>query len=211
MLASAAIARLKQTELKQLSSTSLTDAVVLEYLNEAILELHKRFNIWQDEAIITHEAGTVLYTLEEADTNVAIDLSDKILVVITEATDYLGDELQLNDEDDQFGATTPKYNVVEFPLEELVPTEDFSIIFRAAPIDMTAVGDDIDLPPSLFEAMYFYVGFRAHVSQKGTKDTENANHFARYIDALDRVEARGLIVAESTVAHKFQDLTYPWP
>jgi hypothetical protein len=211
MLASAAITRLQQTELKQLSGASLTDAVVLEYLNEAILELHKRFNIWQDEAIITHATDITIYTLEEADVNVDIDLSDKILVVITEAVDYLGDPLSLNDEDDQFGAVTPKYNIVEFPLEELVVDEEFSILFRASPLDMTDVGDTIDLPPTLFEAMYFYVGFRAHVSQKGTKDTENANHFARFIDACNRVQAQGLIVAESTVQHKFAGLTYPWP
>lgn len=210
MDASAAIARLQQTELKQLSGTSLTDAVVLEYLNEAILELHKRFNIWQDEAIITHATDVTSYTLEEADANVAIDLSDKILLVVTDAIDYLGVEQNLNDEDDDFGVVTPKYNIVEYALEELVVGEDFSILFRASPIDMTDVGDEIDLPPALFEAMYFYVGFRAHVSQRGRKEDENHTHFERFINACDRVEAKGLVVAESLIAHKFAGLNYPW-
>ena len=133
------------------------------------------------------------------------------MILITDGIDYLGDVLSLNDEDDQFGAVTPKYNIVEFTLEELVPTEDFVILFRAGPLDMVADTETIDLPPTLFEAMYFYVGFRAHVSQKGTRDTENQNHFTRFIDACNRVEAQGLIVAESTVPHKFAGLTYPWP
>ncbi len=211
MLASKAISRLQETELKQLSSSSLTTAVILEYLNEAILELHKRFNLWQDSAVITHATAVVSYDLDGIDANVTIDLSDKQLVVITDAIDYLGDEMTINDEDDEFGVVTPKYNIVEFALAELVVGEDFDILFRAAPLDMSADSETIDLPPSLFEAMYFYVGFRAHVSQKGTKDTENANHFARYINACDRVEARGLIVAETTAAHKFAGSTYPWP
>lgn len=211
MLASQAITRLKQTELKQLSGISLTTAVVLEYLNEAILELHKRFNIWQDSAIITHATAVTSYVLDGVDANVAIDLSDKTLLLITDAIDYLGDEMNINDEDDEFGIVTPKYNIVEFALEELVVGEDFDILFRAAPLDMVADTETIDLPPVLFEAMYFYVGFRAHVSQKGNKELENNTHFERFINACNRVQAQGLIVAETLEPHKFAGLTYPWP
>jgi len=210
MLASAAITKLANTELKQLSVKTDT-AAVLGYLNEAILELHKRFNIWQDSAIITHATGVTSYALDGVDVNVTIDLSDKILLLITDAIDYLGDEMTINDEDNEFGIVTPKYNIVEFTLDELVVGEDFDILFRAAPIDMTADTDTIDLPPTLYEAMYFYAGFRAHVSQKGTEDTENNSHFKRFINACNRVQAQGLIVAETMVPHKFSGLTYPWP
>lgn len=210
MLASVAISRLQQTELKQLSGTSITTPVILEYLNEAILELHKRFNIWQDEAIITHATAVTSYALDGVDANVSIDLSDKILLVITDAIDYNGVEININDEDDTWGVVTPKYNIVEFPLDGLAVTEDFSILFRASPLNMTADTEEIDLPPALFEAMYFYVGFRAHVSQKGKKEDENHTHFERFMNACDRVEAKGLIVAESLVPHKFAGLNYPW-
>lgn len=212
MLASTAIARLQQTELKQLSGTSLTTPIVLEYLNEALMELHKRFNIWQDEATILHETAVTSYLLDGTDSNVTIDLSDKQLLLITDIIDPLGVEININDEDDDFGAVTPKYNIVEFALEELqVGVDlDFSVLFRAAPIDMVADTETIDLPPALFEAMYFYVGFRAHVSQVGSKEKENQTHFARFINSCDRVEAKGLIVAESLVPHKFAGLNYPW-
>jgi hypothetical protein len=210
MLASEAITNLSNTELKQLAVKS-DNAAVLGYLNEAIKELHKVFNIWQDEAIITHVTAVTLYKLDGIDANVSIDLSDKIVLLISEAYDYEGGVLSLNDEDDVYGAVTPKYNWIEFPLDGLAPTEEFSVIFRASPIAMTAVTDTIDLPPVLEEAMYFYTGFRAHVSQKGTKETENQAHYDRYKDSVNRVAKLGLIVAESTVAHKFSGLTYPWP
>lgn len=210
MLASEAITNLNNTELKQLSVKTDT-AAVIGYLNEAIKALHKRFNLWQDEAVITHLAATTLYKLDGIDSNVVIDLSDKELLLISEAYDYDGDELSLNDEDDTYGAVTPKYNWVEFPLDGLAVGEEFSIIYRAAPLAMTADTETIDLPPVLEEAMYFYVGFRAHVSQKGTRDTEHDVHFKHYQEACDRVAALGLIVAESMVPHKFADLTYPWP
>lgn len=211
MLASEAITKLRQTELKQLSSTSIVDATVVGYLNEAILELHKRFNIWQDSCIVTHATGVQKYTLDGVDANTDIDLSDKQLLLISEAWDYDGEELSLNDEDDPYGAVTPKYNVLEFPPDGVVAGQDFSVVFRAAPLDMTVVGDTIDLTPVLFQAMYFYVGFRAHVSQKGAKQFENDTHYKRYLGECDRIDALGLIVAESLVPHKFAGQTYPWP
>jgi hypothetical protein len=210
MLASEAITNLKSTELKQLNVKDDVTAV-LGYLNQAVKELHKRFNLWQAEAIITQATDVTLYKLDGVDANVSIDLSDNELLLISEAYDYNGDYLSLNDEDDECGAVTPKYNWVEFPLDGLAPGEEFSFIYRASPTPMTAVTDVIDLPPVLEEAMYFYVGFRAHVSQKGNKELENGTHQQRYNDSCDRVSALGLIVAESTVAHKFSGLTYPWP
>ena len=101
MLASEAITSLSNTELKQLSVKTDTNAV-LGYLNEAIKELHKRFNIWQDEAIITHATDVFLYKLDGIDVNVTIDLSDKELLVISEAYDYIGAEMPLNDEDNEY-------------------------------------------------------------------------------------------------------------
>ena len=101
MLASEAITQLKQTELKQLKVKE-DDTAILGYLNEAILELHKRFNLWQDEAIITHVDSIYTYTIDGIDPNVSVDLSDKLLCVISEAYDYDGAELSLNDEDDQY-------------------------------------------------------------------------------------------------------------
>ena len=95
MLASEAITNLSNTELKQLAVKSDT-AAVLGYLNEAIQELHKVFNLWQDEAIITQVDAVTLYKLDGVDVNVAIDLSDKILLMISEAYDYDGGELSLN-------------------------------------------------------------------------------------------------------------------
>ena len=210
MLVSEAITNMSNSEMKQLFAKTDT-AAMIGYLNEAVLALHKRFNLWQDEAIVTHATAITLYKLDGIDSNVAIDLSDKRLLLITEAYDYEGTELSLNDEDDTYGAVTPKYNWIEFPLAGLAVPEDFSFIFRAAPLDMTVVTDEIDLPPTLEEAMYFYVAFRAHASQKGTKDTENMNHLAKFNDSCDRAQALGLIVAESMVAHKFADTTYPWP
>lgn len=211
MLVSEAITHLRNTELKQLSAVANDDAAMIGFLNEAVLELHKRFNLWQDEAIITIAAGTASYKLDGIDPNVTIDLSDKQLTVITALYDPEGIPLRLNDEDDPNCAVTPKYNVVEFPVDEIDALDQYSVLFRAAPLDMTAVGDPIDLPPTLFEPMYFYVGFRAHVGQRGAKENENDTHFKRFLNSCDRVDALGQVVPDSVQTHKLGFNHYPWP
>lgn len=211
MLASAAIARLRKTELKQLSSTAVPDADVLEYLNEAVLEIHKMSNLWQAEAIITLELGTVSYQMIEADTNVNIDLSDHILLVIDEIIDDEGANYLMNDEISDYGAATPQYDIIEFTE---IPDADTAgdlvdVIYRAAPIDMTDVSDAIVLPPSFFEAMYFYVGFRAHVSQSGKEDKENNTHYKRFVNSMNNVNFFGLTSQDSVNSHKFENNIFP--
>lgn len=216
MLASDAITNLSATELKQLAVTS-DNAAMLIYLNEAIQELHSEFNLWQDEAIIAYSIGTYSYALDGVDANVTIDLSDKKLLFITDAYDYDGEVMRINDEDDVFGIVTPQYNVVEFPDDyededdELTEGAEFSILFRAAPIDMTATGDTIVLPPTLHQAMYRYAAFRAYSSQKNIEgQSESDVHYKRYVAEINRIKRLGLVTAESMHSHKF-DQSYPWP
>jgi len=207
MLVSEAIANLAKTELKMLK-VATDSAAVMGYINEAVLELHKRFNLWEAEATITQPDTTTLsYTLDGVDANVDIDLSDKILLVINKIWDPDGTELELNDEDDETSPATPRYNVIEF--QEAIALDAYSVTYRASPLDRALVTETIELPPSLFEAMYFYVGFRAHVSQRGSKEFENDTHFKRYDQACDRVQKLGLIVADSYHSHKFYDSCFP--
>jgi hypothetical protein len=215
MLASEAITNLSATELKQLSVRS-DNAAMLIYLNEAVEELHKEFNLWQDEAIITYALGTTRYVLDGVDANVTIDLSDKKLLLITDAYDYDGTDMGVNDEDDLYGIVTPQYNVVEFPPDyeeddtDLTAGAEFSILYRAAPIDMTDVSDTIVLPPTLTQCMYRYAAFRAYASQNNKGETESNVHFKRYQFEVDRVKKLGLISPESMHGHQFSEGNYPW-
>lgn len=216
MLASEAITNLSATELRQLA-VKTSDADMLVYLNEAVKELHKEFNLWQDEAILAYTLGTQRYVLDGVDANVTIDLSDKILLLITDAYDYDGEEMGINDEDDPYGIVTPQYNVVEFPTDyedsddSITEGAEFSLLFRAAPAAMTATSDTIVLPPTLEQAMYRYAAFRAYSSQRNVEgQSESDVHWKRYRAEINRVVALGLVSPESLHGHKFGG-SYPWP
>lgn len=210
MIVSDAITRLANTELKQLSVKTDT-AAMLVYLNEAVLALHTRFNLWEDEATLVHATGVTEYDLDGVDGNVTIDLSDKQMIAITRGVDFNDDEIKINDPNDAYLTTTPKYNKLKFALAELEVGETFTFTFRASPLDMTIVGDTINIPPQLNECLYTYVSFLGHVSQTGDAQSESNMHFKRYLHACDRAEGTGLINTTQLDSGKFEYTTYPWP
>lgn len=191
---------LKNSELKQLSVKDDKNAV-RGFINMGILELYKRFCLWQDEALITMVDGTSSYSLDGTDVNVSIDLSDKDFLVIDCAYDYNGNELVLNDENDTFSVTTPKYNTVEIPVVE--NGEKISIIWRAAPKFLTADTDSIPLPPQFNEALFNYVGFRAYKSVKGEASIDTKNHSDRFEKSVLEIKRNGLFNEDSIRSHKF--------
>ena len=81
MLVSEAITLLRSSELKQLGlKTQVSD--ILGYINFGILEIYKRFNLWEAEAVITQVDAVDTYKLDGIDANVTIDLSDHNLLMI---------------------------------------------------------------------------------------------------------------------------------
>jgi len=131
---STAIDLLSNAELKQLAIKD-DKVAILGYINSGILEIYKRFNLWEDEAIINMVLGVLIYDLDGVDVNVTIDLSDHEFLMIEEIYDQAGLLLTLNDQMDTFGASTPKYNRIE--LFQETAGETLSVIYRAAPLFLT--------------------------------------------------------------------------
>jgi hypothetical protein len=199
---SAAIALLKEGELKQLAVKDDVDAVT-GYINLGILEIHKRFNLWQEEAKITMLEGVTRYALDGIDPNVGIDLTDHDVVMVDEAYTPAGDLLSLNDEKDPYGIFTPKPHVIEV----LVPiiTGDVSIIYRASPKFLVHETQTIPLPPQFLEALFNYVGWRGHGSVKGDIKSENNTHYMRFEQSIKIIKENGLVAADDMASNKFED------
>lgn len=204
MNVSEAIDLLKESELKQLSVKDNKPAV-LGYINLGILEIYKRFVLWQGEALITLATGVTTYKLDGNDPNVTIDLSDHEMLVIDEAYDYDGEQMNINEENDLLAIATPQYNVVEVPLASVTPPATISIIYRAAPKFLTHEKADIPLAPQFYEPLFHYCGFRGHGSVKGDLKTENNTHYMRFDAACERVKTEGLYTEDSLNSTKFYD------
>lgn len=206
MIISTAIDLLVQAELKQLSIKDDKNAI-RGFINSGILELYKRFNLWEVEAVITMVTGTKLYTLDGNDPNVSIDLSDHDFLMIEEVwlvslDDDIDDKkLIINDKLDKDGVMTPKYNQVYVTTE--IDTRTLEVIYRAAPKFLTNEKADIPLPPQFNEALFNYVGYRGHGSVKGDIKSENNTHYMRFEASCSRIKLEGLYTQDSLSSNKF--------
>ncbi len=202
MLARDIIESAQEVELKQLKMRDDKQAV-LRLLNLGVLELHKRFDLINDESVITMADGVTLYTLDGQDPNVSIDLNTHRLMMITEAYDNIGASMTINDENDQYGIATPRWNQVEVP--EVVVDENISIIYRAAPIKATSEGETLPLPPQFEEALLAYIGYRGYSTISGSQQTENNPYWKKFEGSCNRIDRLGLINQDALSSGKFQD------
>lgn len=215
MIVSDAIALLRNSELKQLSvKDSIAD--VLGFINLAILEIHKRFNLWEAEATITIVDGVLLYKLDGVDANVTIDLSDHELlriesVWLTATEEYEDDkELILNNDKDDDSVFTPRFHQIKIntPVEDKTPYvvgDTMTATYRAAPLFLTNEKQEIPIPPQLLEALFNYVGFKGHGSIKSDIKGENNTHYIRFEAACERIKTEGLIAQGDLTSTKFEN------
>ena len=202
MLASEAITLLKSSELKQLG-LKVDTPTVLGFINLGILEIHKRFNLWESEAIITMADSVFLYKLDGIDANVAIDLSDHSLMMIEEVYDVAGNKVVLNDENDPESVLTPQYHQIEVVLP--IVGETLSVIYRASPKFLTAETQEIPLSLQFTEALFNYVAFKGHGSIKSTGDGKDNSHYLHFLASCKLIKTEGLIAQDDLQSTKFKD------
>lgn len=194
MLISQVIDMARSGELSNLSEDNFTDQKVIGYINLALIELYKRFEIKAAEAIITMEEGRTTYTLNSSDSAVTIDDSIDIIAV-QEAYDESGAWLNINEENDEYGIMTPTYNQVQIP--NPADGEKISILYLAGPTYVTNSTATLELPVSLLEALLHYIGYRAHGAVNGNIQAENNTHYQRFEASVARAKALGVVTTDN--------------
>ncbi len=200
MNVSEAVDMMSEAELKQLSVKDDKKAII-GFLNLGILELYKRFNMWEVEAVITMVTGTTLYTLDGTDPNVLMDLSDHQFMMVEQVLNEERLEMVLNNDLDVDSLSTPKYNQIE--VTEVTDGGLLYAVYRAAPAFLTYEKEEIPLPPQFFEALFHYVGYRGHGSVNGDIKQENNTHYQRFDKSCKRIVYDGLHTQDDLVSYKF--------
>ena len=192
MLVSDVITDVKYGELRQLAVKDDVDAVI-SFINMGMLELYKRFNLRVEEAIVTLDENTTLYTLNSSALNVSMP-SGCDLMYIVGAYDETGTAIELNNEDDPLSVLTPSYDTLQVPN----PTNGtyISVVYAATPTKITLTTDIIKLPASLYEALLHYIGYRGHGSIDGNINTENNTHYMRFDKSCVAAREYGLVTAD---------------
>jgi hypothetical protein len=199
MLVSEIINLASSSELRQLSVRTDTNAVI-GFINLGMLELHKRFTLKAEEAIITLQDGKTLYTLDGTDTDVSITNPDNFLIAI-ECYDESGKLVPVNDERNLLGIMTPSYNTIE--VINVTDGAKLSVIYRSSVPFSTAVTDNVALPPQLLESLLHYIGYRGNTTVSADIKAENNTHYMRFDQSCQRVIDQGLVLSDDMESYKF--------
>ena len=202
MNVSEAIEILSKSELKQLNLSEDKEAII-GYINMGIIEIHKRFNLWEETATVTMVAGVNKYTISPDDTNVALDNVDHEFIMITSIFDKEDEKIEINLQKSDYKIKIPRYNVIKIGVP--VAGDTLKVNYKAAPKFLTFEKQPIPLPPQYFEALFHYVGYRAHASVDGDIKAENNTHFMRFDQSCKRIAIQGLQNEDSMQIFKLEE------
>lgn len=176
---------------------------VLRYIDLAVIELHKRFDLKTIQGTsITGVADTYTYDL-------AWNTSDRLIRLYSIYNDA-GLQYRINDESDANSVFTPVYNKVYVP-----NIETGDILYPVLSVVAPAIGWNTDkatttsqlvpVPISMLEALLHYIGYRGHGSLDGAINTENNTHLMRFEASCQRLKELGLGMEYNLVSANFSN------
>ena len=178
-------------EIKQLAVSDLGDATptdkqkenkaaLVNFINLANVELHKRFALISKEIVFTDVKPNSLHSIP----------TDFLYAVAATYKD--GTEIPINNEKTNI-IDNVDYNVsVLFPAPfkmlvkgtDEIARDDISLIYIAVPAKITKTTDFLDLPEIYTEALLDYVAYKAHASVSGDMKAENNTYYLRFIESV---------------------------
>ena len=177
---------LKDTAIKEDLTT------VLQFFNEAVLEIYKTFPIKTNEVVYELDPAQILYTLpldcmsllEAYGINASKEPSETI-------------SISINDSNNPLSIYTVSWDKVQIPLT--LPVTHVSIVYIAAPKTYTI--DDLDcsapFPPQALEAVLLFMGYKAHSSITNDPASESNTYYQMFTREMARLRSDGLFTAES--------------
>ena len=194
-----AMATLRYAELSQLTVKDDSEGVIT-FLNSGILEIHKRIHLLQEDVVVTQEAGIDTYLLDGTDLNVVFPSVGE-LIVVREAYDEDGLALPLNQRREKDSLHTPRYNELRIPNTKTGVRVTLDCQMAPEPLDNEL--SEIILPPQLTEALFHYVGYRAHCALRGSPKEEGYAHYRRFENSVAKVISEDLFNQEDLSCNKF--------
>lgn len=198
MKVSQLISMIRSCELSNLSETKFTDARILHFINLAILELSKRFNIEVRAESIKTSPYTNVYSLRSKDIIGIVEIYDEEgrelrpqTIMGEESYDYRminNFTFMLKRKADY--TSTREYNSIgveqmqeiEFPNSELI------VVYSALSDLIETVDDELTVPTVFVDPIAAYVGYKAMTSLNANEQGETNISLAKYENSCKTLE-----------------------
>ena len=166
---------------------STNRATLIEYLNQSVLELYKRFSLSQKEIVISEIEAFKRYTLPE-----------DFLFPINAALDD-GQEIGLNDDrriiydgvDTVVSVMFPDPLHFEVKGVEACPDITVSLVYAASPERVSKCDDTVALRHTFTEAVMLYMAYKAHNSTGVEQESSNNMYYLRFEAACRQLRTYG--------------------
>jgi len=195
---------------------------IMSHINRALTKLYSRFLLSSKETYIEQSEAIAEYILDaryaQSNINSPIDIADRYIadssaypfeddvLKIEQCYDELGNILFLNDPTEALSLFTPSFRSIQMPYPN-----DFNVVavqYRASHPKLLYTPDEdaedilVAVPESLYEALLYYVAYRASPQPIGGVD--GAQTFLQlYEQACQAVEKQGLYIQAETANWRF--------
>lgn len=188
---------------------------LVSYVNMGLLALYKRFPVLEKQLTIQQLDEVTRYNLTypyalyntnsiiaEADRYIIDSATDLFLgdvLKVEQVFDELGEELPLNNSEEDTSLFTPSPLILQIP--QPVAANSTFLLYRAAPKKILIAGldpfsEDVLLPDSLLEPLLYYVGGRAQGAIISGSPAEQSL-MTKYENACAWIDRYGLLQVEN--------------
>lgn len=182
----------------ELNQLDIQTPQLLRFINLAVVELHVRFRLQVQEALVSTTIHNSLYTIPAADLSQVLSVTDMYglpcimndygytqAMTLAKSSSLYSDVIYSDS-----SIHTPSYNQIQ-----VVPAVDgtFSVIYSAIPARITALTDILPVPEIMAEALLHYIGYRAHSSYDADIKTENNTHYMRFEASCKKLKDLGYV------------------
>jgi len=195
---------LMNTELEQINIGE-DEKRVISILNLALIEVYGKFNILQEEQIITIVPGQTRYHLQDNSQRVLQVYWRNLNINSTPGEDAFV-EVPLNDINCDESVFTPQPYVLHIPNPE--NGRIYSVMHSVTPPYLTPANiDTVDfiVPPQYLEPVLHYAAYRAYKSMNGDNKTEISSHLQLYVQSCDEVYRKGMVNYSVLTNTKLED------
>lgn len=171
----------KYGELNQLNIKNDTNGI-LAFIYLGLIELYKRFNIGIKTETFTSTTTVSVYNLRNNDVNQILAIYD------SDKKELVNKLVQC---DTEYDYTQLNFNTILLtnPKDELL-----TVVYKASPPEIDETTETIELPDDMLEALLHYIGFKAHSSINGNKNSENDNHYIKFERSCNLLDTMGYTV-----------------
>lgn len=182
---------------------------LVNYTNEGLLHLYSRFILNERSLIIQMYDAITRYELSSARSRTVtptdplqvqyvmdseLDPFTDDLIKVLQIFDDIGREIKMNDQSVYGSIFTPQFNILQIP----IPVDGLPLYLsyqaKHAPLVSTALGDTINLPAVLEEALISYVAHKVFFHMNGQEHSAKSNeHLTKYEGVVAEVLDKDLV------------------